>query len=509
MTDPEKTSRMSSSSDNCDAVPDSLPVDATTGKDLESQEQRIVVPPLQWNGPDDPDNPLNWPAWKKNWHVFTPALISFSATLGSSLISPAIPFLSLAFHTSPTVSLLPLSTYVLALALGPLLAAPLSESLGRKPVYLLSVPLGCIFTLGCGFSQNIASLAILRFFAGMAYSPALAIGAGSIADCFTAAKRARPSAWYVMSPFLGPALGPVIGSFVTVRKSWRWTQWTLIFFSIFSFLPLLFTSETLHSRILTRRAKSLNQPLPASPFPSKAAKIKFLLTVTLFRPVHMLCTEPIVAFLSLYVAFNFSVLFSFFAAFPYVFRTVYGFDTEQSGLVFLAIGIGCFLAIITVLLCDTFLYQPLVTKSHEEGKSGVVAPEYRLYPAMLGSFGLPVGLFWFAWSAKDDVHWIVPVIGAVPFAWGNLSVFIASANYLIDTYQALNGASAMAANGLLRYISGAAFPLFTLQMYKTLGIAWATSLLAFIVVALLPVPWVLWIWGRRVRSGSAYDTIKA
>lgn len=67
----------------------------------------------------------------------------------------------------------------------------------------------------------------------------------------------------------------------------------------------------------------------------------------------------------------------------------------------------------------------------------------------------------------------------------------------------------MAANGLLRYISGAAFPLFTLQMYKTLGIAWATSLLAFIVVALLPVPWALWIWGRRIRNGSAYDTIKA
>ncbi|TGO52099.1 hypothetical protein BOTNAR_0335g00100 [Botryotinia narcissicola] len=509
MTDPEKTSRESSSSDNLDGTPKSPPVDTTIGKDLESQDQRIVVPPLQWNGSDDPDNPLNWSVWKKSWHVFTPALISFSATLGSSLISPAIPFISHTFHTSSTVSILPLSTYVLALALGPLIAAPLSESLGRKPVYLLSVPLGCIFTLGCGFSQNIASLSILRFFAGMAFSPALAIGAGSIADCYTAEKRARPSAWYVMSPFLGPALGPVIGSFVTVRKSWRWTQWTLIFFFIFSFLPLLLTSETLHSRILTRRTKSLNQPLPASPFPSNAAKIKFLLTVTLFRPIHMLCTEPIVAFLSLYVAFNFSILFSFIAAFPYVFRTVYEFDTEQSGLVFLAIGVGCFLAIITVLLCDTFLYQPIVKKSHEEGRSGIVAPEYRLYPAMLGSFGLPVGLFWFAWSAKDNVHWIVPVIGAVPFSWGNLSVFIASANYLIDTYQALNGASALAANGLLRYVSGAAFPLFILQMYKNLGIGWATSLLGFIVVGLLPVPWVLWIWGKKIRSGSAYDTIKA
>lgn len=243
----------------------------------------------------------------------------------------------------------------------------------------------------------------------------------------------------------------------------------------------------------------------------------------------MLITEPIVAFLSLYVAFNFSVLFSFFAAFPYVFERVYGFDTEQSGLVFLAIGVGCFLAILTVLLCDSYLYQPQVRQSHEEGKLGIVVPEYRLYPAMLGSFGLPVGLFWFAWSAREGVHWIVPVIGAVPFAWGNLSVFIgelllsfsfhclkligdydvASANYLIDTYQATTGASALAANGLLRYILGAVFPLFTLQMYENLGIAWATSLLAFIVVGLLPVPWVLWVWGKRIRSGSAYDTIKA
>ncbi|PQE05229.1 major facilitator superfamily transporter protein [Rutstroemia sp. NJR-2017a BBW] len=501
----EKISRASSSSDQVNV----LPTIQAGEKDIESQKEEVAVPPLRWNGPDDPDNPLNWPTWKRCWHVVPPALISFSATLGSSLPTPAVPALSIDFHTSSTVSLLPLSFYVLALALGPLLAAPLSESFGRKPVYLLSVPLGCIFTLGCGFSQTMAQLCVLRFFAGMAFSPSLAIGAGSIADCFPAEKRARPSAFYVMSPFLGPALGPVIGSFVTVRKSWRWTQWTLIFFSIFSFLPLLFTSETLHSRLLLTRAKKLGQPIPASPFPSTQAKIKFLLTVTLFRPIHMLFTEPIVAFLSLYVAFNFSVLFSFFAAFPYTFKKVYGFDTEQSGLVFLAIGVGCAFAIVTVVACDEWLYQPLVKKSHEEGRAGVVAPEFRLYPALMGSFGLPVGLFWFAWSAGEGAHWSVPVVGSVFFAWGNLSVFIASANYLIDTYQALTGASALAANGLLRYVLGAAFPLFTLQMYRSLGIAWATSLLGFVCVALLPVPWVLWTCGRRIRKGSGYDTIKA
>lgn len=222
----------------------------------------------------------------------------------------------------------------------------------------------------------------------------------------------------------------------------------------------------------------------------------------------MLFTEPIVAFLALYTGFNFSVLFSFFAAFPYVFRTVYHFSTEESGLVFLSIGVGCFLAVATVLLCDRFLYQTKVRLAKQNGGDGVVRPEYRLYPALMGCFGLPVALFWFAWTARKDISWASPTVAAVPFAWGNLSIFIAAATYQVDTYQALNGASAMAANGLLRYTLGAAFPLFTLQMYQRLGINWATSLLSFIAVALIPVPWVLFKYGHAIRGRSQYDTLK-
>lgn len=146
--------------------------------------------------------------------------------------------------------------------------------------------------------------------------------------------------------------------------------------------------ETYKKTILTRRAKNLGLPPPPSPFPTPAAKMKFLLTVTLLRPLHMLFTEPIVGFLSLYIAFNFGVLFTFFAAFPYVFGTVYHFTTEQSGLVFLALGVGCVLAVPTTLLSDRFLYMKQYRLSHKEGRNGVVKPEHRLYPAMVGSFGL-------------------------------------------------------------------------------------------------------------------------
>jgi hypothetical protein len=66
----------------------------------------------------------------------------------------------------------------------------------------------------------------------------------------------------------------------------------------------------------------------------------------------------------------------------------------------------------------------------------------------------------------------------------------------------------MAANGFLRYTLGAVFPLFTLQMYRGMGIGWATSLLGFVAVALMPVPWVFFKYGSAIRKRSKYDTLK-
>lgn len=43
---------------------------------------------------------------------------------------------------------------------------------------------------------------------------------------------------------------------------------------------------------------------------------------------------------------------------------------------------------------------------------------------MFGSIGIPLGLFWFGWTADKGVHWAVPVVAAIPFAWGNLLLFV-------------------------------------------------------------------------------------
>lgn len=197
------------------------------------------------------------------------------------------------------------------------------------------------------------------------------------------------------------------------------------------------------------------------------------------------------------------MMFSFFGSYSYVFASVYGFNQRQIGLTFLGLLIGFFFAVATFGFFDATLYRRAVAAAN-----GRPAPEHRLYAAMVGSFMLPIGLFWFAWAPQKDVHWIVPVLAGVPFGWGCLSIFIAATTYLVDVYQAANGASAVAANGILRYGLGAVFPLFTLQMYSNMGIHWAGSVFAFISLGLMPVPWVFFWKGKALRSRSLYDTFK-
>ena len=82
---------------------------------------------------------------------------------------------------------------------------------------------------------------------------------------------------------------------------------------------------------------------------------------------------------------------------------------------------------------------------------------------MIGSFLLPLGLFWFGWTARSDISWASPVVAIIPFAWGNLCLFVSTVQYAVDTYHGSNVASGAGANSLARYLFGGAFPLFTLQ----------------------------------------------
>ena len=183
----------------------------------------------------------------------------------------------------------------------------------------------------------------------------------------------------------------------------------------------------------------------------------------------MLLMEPIVAALSLYVAFNFATIYSFFVAFPLVFQEVYSFTPEQSGLSFFSLVIGCLVGGLINIFCDKVIYQRLLRKS-QQGSLKEMVPEMRLHSTIIGSILAPAGLFMFGWGAKRSIHWICPLIGGTLVAAGNVSIFTGILLYLVDTYESTLSASALAANGILRYVVGACLPLSTLRMYQRLHV---------------------------------------
>lgn len=169
---------------------------------------------------------------------------------------------------------------------------------------------------------------------------------------------------------------------------YRWTQWSTIFLALGAYILVLPTQETHRKVLLKRKAHKLGLPSPEPELAPKEA-IKMLLTITLFRPIRMLFTEPIVIMYSIYNAFTFSVLFAFFEAYPYVFMGEYHFKIWQSGLTFLGIGVGVIFGAIGAILVDRLVYQKIVRKGGERWLEK--GPEQRLYIGMIGDICLPIG----------------------------------------------------------------------------------------------------------------------
>lgn len=463
---------------------------------------------LDWDSPDDKDNPQNWSLAKKWLITMVTASICLEVTFGSSLYVCGVPDLVVKMGISEELAISGLTFYLLGLAFGPVLGAPMSEMFGRRIVYITSLPISMLFTMGVGLSSHIRSVLVLRFFAGFLSSPAMAIAGGTIADMWNFEMIGVALSGFCLAPFMGPVLGPVIGGFVAEAKGWKWTMWVNLMFAGVILVPVLLTPETYKPVILKKRAKKRGIKL-AKIQQSPLELIKLFASVTLMTPLKMLFVEPIVMVFAVYVAFVFAVLFGFFEAYPVIFRGVYFMRLGPSGLTFLGIMIGFILGTAIYLSLDRYVWfkkNPDGTRGNRDsqGKLIIDAPETRLITAKIGAVCLPISLFWLGWSSKKSVHWICPVIAGVPFGMGLLLIFFCVITYTSMAYPPMSLASALAANNLLRYVLASVFPLFTVQMYHRLGIDWASSLFAFIALAMVPVPWVFDKWGAQLRQRSQY-----
>jgi hypothetical protein len=124
------------------------------------------------------------------------------------------------------------------------------------------------------------------------------------------------------------------------------------------------------------------------------------------RAIRLLFTSPTVAILSIYVGIVYGFMYLLFTTFPLVFQIQYGFDTGEIGLTYLGLGIGSIIGLGVTGFATDKIYR-------KKSVQGPVKPEYRILPLVPGALFIPVGLFWYGWSADYKTHWIVPEIGTV------------------------------------------------------------------------------------------------
>ncbi|KAL1598926.1 hypothetical protein SLS60_008071 [Paraconiothyrium brasiliense] len=194
-----------------------------------------------------------------------------------------------------------------------------------------------------------------------------------------------------------------------------------------------------------------------------------------------------------------AIFYIYFQSFPLIFIDIYHFNAGEEGLTFLPIGVGAIVSAVLYLLWDFIL-----RRAQDAGKPWSRNEEMRRLPlaCIAGPFFV-ISSFWLGWTARPDVHWIVPCLASMLFGMGYLCLFMALLNYLVDAYE-IFAASAMAAASLSRSSFGAVLPFAAKPMYRAMGVAWATSLLGFFSVALCVVPFAFLKWGGKMREKSKF-----
>ncbi|KAF2769356.1 MFS general substrate transporter [Teratosphaeria nubilosa] len=432
---------------------------------------------------------------KKLFVVVAFAILVMNSTIGSSIAAGGSQETDQHFNISnQAFEVLPTSIYLVGYVLGPFVFPPLSESFGRKPIMIATFIPFTAFTLGCALAPTYAGLVVFRLLVGISASTPISVIGGVYADIYNTRKaRGLVITLFMVATTWGPLIGPVAFGFAA-PADWRWAYWIALIIAGFTWPFLLLMPETFGPIILKRKAQRLrketgNEKIVA-PVELEKQDLRELVVRVLTRPVRMFLFETMCLTTCLYLSVVYGIFYS-----------VYGFNAGEEGLSFLPIGIGAIVAGAVYLDWDNHLDRSL--NKTPPPKWTQIEEYARLPLACLGGPLFVASLFWLGWTARPNIHWIVPTLSTLPFGTGFLLIFMGELNYLVDAYE-IYAASAMGAASEARSLFGVVLPFAAKPMYVGLGIAWACSLLGFLSLVMACIPFFFIRYGDRIRAGSKF-----
>ena len=434
-------------------------------------------------------------------------VITFMAlfySMSSSMVVPALDVIGKDLNiTSVVERQLDFSIFFLAGAHGQILWGPLSEIYGRSIVLILSHFMFFSFSLGCAFATSGQQLLIFRFLSGIGASSPMNIGGGCLGDMFSPTDRGQAMGVFALAVLLGPSAGPLCGAWIVQKSNWRWIFRATAIANISTFgMALWLLKESYGPYILHKRALEIRSQAEDIRWTSTGGdvwdkpfyKLIWESTVRVFA----MSSEPIVLVLAIFMATFYGVYNILLGTISASFQDVYHQSVGASGLNYISFGLGVFIGAPVAGKTSDKVYKKLRSRDPENlGK-----PEFRLPSQFFFSLCAPTGLLIFGWTLERHAFWLLPNIGLFLAGIGTIAGFQCVTTYSVDTYLKF-AASAVGFLTIMRSIAGCIFPLFAPSMFQSLGHGLGSTVLAgILLVCGVPVPGLLWMYGREWRMRS-------
>jgi multidrug resistance protein len=459
---------------------------------------------------------------------------AITSPLTATIYLPLLPLLRDHYGTTAQAINLTLTIYVVFQALSPIIFGPPSDTLGRRPVLILTTSIYCAGNIGLAINKSsYVALLVLRAVQSLGASAAYSVVYGIVADVCLPGERGRMLGPVNMALNIGTCIGPVIGGWVSYKShNYEWVFWALVIVGLALLLSTsLFLPETARAlvgngsgRSLSARYRSLwslfsdrhrNSTADRErqqPSPTHSRKVTGLLHA--MDPID--CLRILThrdSMLVLLVHGSFYVVdYTLVAAAPDIYKSIYHLNDLQVGLTYLPRGIG--------ILTGSYFNGWLMDHNFRHVAEAIGLPpgdlttvELRTFPyeraRTRGSFWLlatsTVCLVVYGWVVWMHVHMTVPLILQYLLGFVQTCFYTIYSTLLVDSYPDKPSTAAAAASVIRCAMAATALAILQ-PMLEAMGRGWYftalgmwSASLGVVAIVLLRTKGMAWRMNRSER----------
>ena len=239
-------------------------------------------------------------------------LLTVFGPISMDLYLPVLPALTAVLHSTTSVAQLTITACLLGLAIGQVIAGPLSDRFGRRMPLLIGVVAYTLTSVLCAVSPTIETLILARFVQGLAGAVGIVIAQAAGRDVYSGGKLIRYYGRLTVLGGLAAIIGPVIGGQLATVTDWR---------GVFLFLAAVGVLILMASLVVFR------ETLPAE----RRVAGGFSHTLNDFR---RLLADRVFVGAVLITGFSYAAIFAYLSGATYILQGMYGLSPQGYSLAF-------------------------------------------------------------------------------------------------------------------------------------------------------------------------------